>query len=307
MSLNGRRIPVVIAGNKSGMVYVLDPSTGKPVLPIEERSVPQSTLPGEITSPTQPFPITVPALARQVLSAADAWGMTDADREACQADLEALSGLSVFTPPSLKGALAIPGALGGINWSGFAWDATHERLIAAVSNLPFKVQMIQADEFAAGMRGDFRSAAAPQHGAPYAMTRGPLKAPSGLPCVPPPWGELVAVDLAAGRIAWRQSLGSMDEVFPGVGKAAAGSVMLGGPIVTASGLILIGGTMDRRFHALSADTGRELWSARLPASAHALPITYEIGGKQFIVIAAGGSAKIDEEGQSDAMVAFALP
>jgi quinoprotein glucose dehydrogenase len=307
MSMNGRRTPVLIAGNKSGMIYVLNPSTGKPVLPIEERAVPQSNVPGEITSSTQPFPTTLPTVARQAISPAEAWGMTEPDRKACQVDLESLSGLSLFSPPSLKGALAIPGPFGGINWSGFAWDAKHERLIVAVSNLPFKVQMIPADKFAAGERGYFRGDSAAQSGTPFAMTRAPLKSPSGLPCVSPPWGELVAVDLAAGKIAWRQPLGTMDDVFPGIGESAAGSVILGGPVVTASGLILIGGTMDRRFHALSADTGRELWSAQLPASAHALPITYEVGGKQYVVIAAGGSAKIDEEGQSDAVIAFSLP
>jgi quinoprotein glucose dehydrogenase len=95
-------------------------------------------------------------------------------------------------------------------------------------------------------------------------------------------------------------------VFPGRATAAFGSVTLGGPIVTAGGLIFVGGTMDRRFHALSAETGKEVWSASLPASAHASPITYEYGGRQFVVIAAGGSAKVDEEAQGDAVVAFAL-
>jgi quinoprotein glucose dehydrogenase len=307
MSLTGRRTPVLIAGNKTGMIYVLDPATGKPVLPVEERPVPASTVAGEVTSPTQPFPATLPALTRHSLPPADAWGMTEADRKACEADLAALSSTSVFSPPSTQGALSIPGPIGGINWSGFAWDAKHERLIVAVSNLPFKVQLIPADKYAEGARGDFRGDATSQRGAPYAMTRTALKSPSGMLCAPPPWGELVAVDLAAGRIAWRQPLGSMDEVFPGRADASAGSVILGGPIVTASGLIFIGGAMDRRFRALSADTGKELWSSSLPASGHALPITYEFGGKQFVVIAAGGSAHIDEERLSDAVVAFALP
>jgi quinoprotein glucose dehydrogenase len=201
----------------------------------------------------------------------------------------------------------VPGPFGGINWSGFAWDAKHERLIVAASNLPFKVQLIPTDKFAVGYHGDFRADWAPQTGTPYALARGPLRAPSGVPCAPPPWGELVAVDLAAGRIAWREPLGSMEEPFPGIGKAAAGSVTLGGPIVTAGGLIFVGGTMDRRFRAFSADNGKELWSAALPASAHALPITYEASGRQFVVIAAGGSAKIDEEARSDVLLAFALP
>ena len=307
LTLNGRRRQVLIAGNKTAMLYVLDPATGEPVLPIEERPVPQSTVPGEVTSPTQPFPVTLPVIARQSLPPAQAWGLTDTDRKACQADLESMSGTSLFSPPSLQGSLAVPSNYGGINWSGFAWDAKHERLIVAVSNLPVKLQLIPADQFAKGNRGSFRAQVTEQTGAPYAIARAPLRAPSGAPCGPPPWGELVAIDLAGGKIVWRQPLGRMEEPFPNLPKSAAGSVILGGPIVTAGGLIFVGGTMDRRFRALSADTGKELWSTALPASAHALPITYEAGGRQFVVIAAGANAHIDEEQRGDALVAFALP
>lgn len=308
ITLNGRRTPVVVAGNKSGMLYVLDRSTGKPALPIEERAVPQSDVPGEVTSPTQPFPVTLPPLAPQSLAPEAAWGLNDADRSACQATLKRLSGVTVFTPPSLKGSLSVPGPYGGINWSGFAWDAKHGRLIVAASNFPFTVQLVPADSFAAGHHGDFPSDDwSPQTGAPYGMSRGFVRAPSGMPCVPPPWGELVSVDLPSGKIAWRRALGSMDEPFPGIGAHATGSVILGGPIVTAGGLIFIGGTMDRRFRAFSADTGEELWSAGLEASGHALPITYEVHGRQFVVIAAGGHTRITEEAQSDGLVAFALP
>ena len=307
LTLNGKRRQVLIAGNKTAMLYVLDPATGKPVLPIEERPVPQSTVPGEVTSPTQPFPVTLPVIARQSLPPAQAWGLTEADRKACQADLESMSGTSLFSPPSLQGSLAVPSNYGGINWSGFAWDAKHERVIVAVSNLPVKLQLIPADQFAKGNRGSFRAEVAEQTGAPYAIARAPLRAPSGASCGPPPWGELVAIDLAGGKIVWRQPLGRMEEPFPNLPKSAAGSVILGGPIVTAGGLIFVGGTMDRRFRALSADTGKELWSTALPASAHALPITYEAGGRQFVVIAAGANAHIDEEQRGDALVAFALP
>jgi quinoprotein glucose dehydrogenase len=118
----------------------------------------------------------------------------------------------------------------------------------------------------------------------------------------------MAIDLAAGKIVWREPVGRMDEPFPNVPKTlATGSIILGGPIVTGGGLIFIGGTSDRRFHALAAATGKELWSAALPASAHAQPITYEVSGRQFVVVAAGGAANIDEERQSDTLVAFALP
>src|SRR6202012_3712710 len=102
---------------------------------------------------------------------------------------------------------AVPGAFGGINWSGFAWDARHQRLIVAVSNLAYRGQLIPAQTFATAKRGDFRGETAPQLGAPYAMTRTPLMSPSGLPCTPPPWGELIALDLAKGEIAWWKPLG----------------------------------------------------------------------------------------------------
>jgi quinoprotein glucose dehydrogenase len=305
--LNGRRTPALIAGNKTGMLYVLDPSSGKALLPIEERPVPQSLIPGETTSPTQPFPVTVPALVPQSLAPQSMSSLSDSDRSACESDLKGLTGTSIFSPPSLEGIAAVPGNFGGINWSGFAWDAKHEHLIAAVTNLAVRVQLIPRDQFNAGHHGDFRAELGSQIGAPYAMVRAPMRAPSGTFCTPPPWGELVAVDLAAGKIAWRTPLGSLDEVFPGIGKLTPGSIVLGGPIVTASGLIFIGGTLDRQLHAISSDNGKELWTAALPASAHALPITYEVGGKQFLVIAAGGSAKIDEERQGDALIAFALP
>jgi quinoprotein glucose dehydrogenase len=289
------------------MLYVLNPSDGQPLLPIEERSVPASTLPGEHVSPTEPFPTSLPPLARQSLPAADAWGLTAEDREACRDILRKIAGTKVFSPPSLARSLAVPGNIGGINWSGFAWDARRGRLIVAVSNLAYRVKMIPRAQFSLGMRGDFRGEVGPQLGAPYALERAPLEGPSGLPCTPPPWGEVIALDLSSGQIIWRDAVGTMEGVLGKRVHGIAGSVMLGGPIVTASGLIFIGGTMDNRFHALSADTGQELWSASLPASAHALPITYQYRGRQYVFIAAGGDAEISEEVKGDTAIAFALP
>ena len=307
LKFKGKATPVVIAGNKTGMVFVLDPATGKPVLPVEERAVPRSALQGETSSPTQPFPTATPPLVPQSLSAADVWAISDGDRKWCAAQLAAMSGTAMFSPPSEAGTLAIPGNVGGINWSGFAWDAGHGRLIVSVTNLPAKIRMIPADKFKGGDHGDLRAETTMQIGTPYAMSRDFLRAPSGLPCIKPPFGELMAVDLDAGRIVWRVPLGSLEEVAPGVGHIAQGSIVLGGPIVTAGGLIFQGGTMDRTLRAFSAETGKLLWSAELPASAHATPMTYQVGGKQYVVIAAGGSAKVDEERQGDAVIAYALP
>ena len=305
--LNGRSVAAVIAGNKTGMVFALDPVTGKPALPVEERAVPQSTLAGEKSSPTQPFPTATPALVPQSQGPEAVGGISDADRKFCTDTITGLSGHAIFTPPSEQGILAIPGNVGGINWSGFAWDGVNGRLIVSVSNIPAKVRMIPAAKYLKGDRGDLHAETTMQLGTPFAMSREFLRAPSGVPCIKPPFGELIALDLGAGKIAWRVPLGSLEELAPGVGHFAKGSIVLGGPIVTASGLIFQGGTIDRTLRAFSATDGKELWSAELPASAHATPMTYEVGGKQYVVIAAGGSAKVDEERQGDAVVAFALP
>jgi quinoprotein glucose dehydrogenase len=145
-------------------------------------------------------------------------------------------------------------------------------------------------------------------GAPYGMMRRAFFSPAGLPCVAPPWGMLSAVDLVSGRIAWQVPLGSIAEFTKGDPNTPPGSINTGGAIVTAGGLVFVAGTVDKRIHAFDVENGREVWSAELPASAHAMPMTYRgADGKQYVVIAAGGSAKIEEEAQSDAVVAFALP
>jgi quinoprotein glucose dehydrogenase len=302
----GRSTPVVIAGNKTGMIYVLGRDDGRPVFPVTERPVPQSDVPGEATSPTQPFS-SLPAVAPQKLDPADAWGPTPADKAACRAQLEALSGYEVFSPPSLKGTLAIPGNVGGINWSGYAYDKSHGLLIVAATNLPFRVRLIPRDDFVAQARASHEQHTefSPQSQTPYGMVRTALFGPSNVPCIAPPWGSLKAIDLRTGTLRWTAPLGSYREF--GAPDEPNGSVILGGPIVTAGGLVFSAGSSDRRLHAFDVETGKEVWTAELPASAHATPMTYEAGGRQYLIVAAGGGAKITEERQGDALVAFALP
>jgi quinoprotein glucose dehydrogenase len=125
--------------------------------------------------------------------------------------------------------------------------------------------------------------------------------------MPPPWGELMAIDMTKGEIRWRRPLGTMAEISAALDREGLGSISLGGTIATGGGLIFVGGTLDRRFRAFDAATGALLWSAALPASAHATPMTFEANGRQYVVIAAGGAAHISEERQSDSILAFALP
>jgi quinoprotein glucose dehydrogenase len=304
----GKEIPVVVQGNKTGFLYVLNRDTGVPVFPVEERPVPQSDVPGEITSPTQPFPTAPPPLSVQHLSADEAWGATEADRKFCQTALAKLRGQGVnpgiFTPPSIQGTLEMPGYLGGMTWSGYAFDPTNHLLVMNVNNLPARVRLIPRDK----MRDDTEDGElGRQVGTPYGMLRTFLQSPSDLPCNPPPWGTLVAVDLQTGTIGWRVPLGSMQNFGGAHGPIPNGSISLGGPIVTAAGLVFISGTTDPHLRAFDIETGKELWSAELPASGNAAPMTYEMNGKQYVVIAAGGHQRIPEEKQGDAIVAFALP
>jgi quinoprotein glucose dehydrogenase len=306
---DGKDVPVVIQGNKSGFLYVLNRDTGVPVFPVEERPVPQTDVPGEVTFPTQPFPLAPPALVPQKLSADDAWGITPEDREVCREILKRLRNDGLFTPPSLKGSLSVPGNVGGMNWSGYAYDARRSLLLVNSNSLPAKMGLIPADKYWDEVDKNTEDADyTQQSGGPYGMFRTFLFAKAHhLPCIPPPWGTLTAVDMVRGTIQWQVPLGSLSPSNPIV---PAGALSLGGPIVTGGGLVFIAGTMiDPSFRAFDVETGKELWRAQLPTSGAATPMTYQTrkGGKQFLVIAAGGHAKVTEESQNDAIVAFTLP
>jgi len=301
---DGKQVDAVIQGNKTGFLYVLNRDTGSPIFPIEERPVPQSDVPGEISSPTQPIPSAPPALALQHLTVEDAWGPTPADRDFCRAEFAKLRNQGTFTPPSVQGTLSIPGHLGGMTWSGYAFDPAQNLLFVNTNNLPARVRLIPHDKVASDKEdGSYGG----QRGTPYGMLRRFIQSSSDLPCVAPPWGSLTAVDMAAGTIRWQIPLGTMEN-FGGIHKGIApGSIALGGPIVTAGGLVFIAGTTDPHIRAFDSSTGKLLWEAELPVSGNATPMTYESGGKQYLVIAAGGHQGIREVPLGDALVAFALP
>ena len=300
---DGKSIPAVIQTGKSGMLFVLDRVTGEPIFPVEERAVPASSVPGEVASPTQPFTTVTPPLVPLRYSADDAWGPTPEAKAACHDLLAALKNDGPFTPPSLQGTLQQPGNIGGAHWGGVAIDEGHGLVVVPVNRVPAVVQLFVAEGFngdsvrhADADRGINNFEYTRMRGTPYVMRRRIILGPAGVPCTPPPFGALVAVNLATGGIQWNVPLGT----FGG----QPGSPQLGGPIVTAGGLVFIGATLDKGFRAFDVETGRELWKTDLPASARATPMTYDAGGRQFVVIAAGGS---DVWGAGDAIIAFALP
>ncbi|TCO40892.1 pyrroloquinoline quinone-dependent dehydrogenase [Dokdonella fugitiva] len=304
---DGRTIPALVQLHKTGQVFVLDRETGEPVFPIEERPVPQDVVEGEIPSPTQPFSTLPPLVSHAPVKPEDAWGLTFWDRNACRERIAALKSEGIYTPPSLAGTIERPGYAGGSNWGGGAWDPARHLLVANVMELPFVVALVPRAEFVpqyeSGRYEGWEFAS--QRGTPYGMRRTLLKSPLGAPCIAPPWGKLVAVDLAKGTIAWSKPLGTSRDRAPWPFWDIQGAPNIGGPLTTAGGLTFVGATTDNYLRAFDTATGAEVWTMRLPAGAQATPMSYEAGGRQYVVVAAGGHAKFGTT-RGDYVLAFAL-
>jgi quinoprotein glucose dehydrogenase len=304
----GKRVPAVAVTTKIGHLFILDRLTGKPLLPVEERPVPKSDVPGEAASPTQPFPSNPPMLP-MLLTRDDLWGATPEGREWCGKKFQSLRYEGVFTPPSTgEGTLVYPGNVGGVAWGGASYDPVRGLLIAGVNRIPMVVRLIPRDELGAErkraednrMTGEF----ARQNGTPFAMYREPFLTPQRIPCIAPPWGTLVAIDVNDGSRRWEVPAGKL--TLPN-GKSAEGVPMFGGTLVTAGGLVFHSATLfDDTLRAYDADSGKVLWEAKLPAGAQSTPMTYRYRGRQYIVVCAGGHGK-NHTTMGDSVVAYALP
>jgi quinoprotein glucose dehydrogenase len=296
---------VVAQVTKTGFVFVLDRDTGKPFLPIEERPVPQGGVDGEQLSPTQPFPVATPPVVPNTLSPDDAFGITWFDKRACRKKIEASRFEGLFTPPSEQGTIMRPFTGGGANWGGAAFDPERNLLVVNMSNMAHHIQLFKSDDLNEMREVYHDQEVSPQEGAPFGMKRELLMSPLGLPCTTPPWGVIAGVDLDSGAIVWRKTLGTTEDLSPAPAMKL-GTPTLGGPAVTAGGLVFIGATFDHYLRAFDVSNGNELWRGRLPAPAIATPMTYEWNGMQYVVIYSGGYSTLGTE-YSDQVIAFALP
>ena len=307
---SGRDIPAVAVATKVGHLFILNRETGKPIFPVEERPVPQGGVEGEQLSPTQPIPTLPRALSVQSFKPEDAFGLTPEDQKACREQIAVLRNDGLFTPPSVQGTFVYPGDVGGMNWSGVSFDQKRGLLITNTNNVARAVTLIPRKDITpeqlARMRANPLVEIAPQTGTPYLMKREfLLRIPRIIPCTPPPWGKLIAVDLQTGQIRWEVPLGTMPELADRPESVKWGSINLGGSIVTAGSLVFIGAARDNYLRAFNVENGEELWKGELPAGGQATPMTYQAGGKQFVVIAAGGHGRLPTK-RGDYVVAFSL-
>ena len=308
---DGEIIPAVLQGTKTGLIFSFNRETGEPIFEIEERKVPQGGVAGEHLSPTQPFPVAPPPVSRHdAVTEDDAWGMMFFDTRSCRKKIAGLRSEGIFTPPSLEGTLEMPGYAGGINWGGLAFEPDEQLVVVFSMDVPMEVTLIPRDDLLSIYEsGEFENYEfARQIGTPYGMRRAMLSSPLDVPCTKPPWGVLTAIDMREGVIKWQTSVGSIQDSAPAiVPNLELGMPGLGGPIVTAGGVIFMAATMDNYLRAFDLKDGKKLWEGRLPAGGQATPMTYflEETGKQYVVIAAGGHGRLGTTG-GDYIIAYAL-
>jgi quinoprotein glucose dehydrogenase len=299
----GKQIPAVLVSTKMGHIFVLNRETGKPIFPVEERPVPQDGAPGEALSPTQPFPTFPPPLTPEKLKPEDAWGMNEEQTKACRELIASLKYEGIFTPPSTQGTIIFPGNIGGANWSGASFDSGLQIMVVNTNHLAMQVRLVPRADYLDEIKNHPHTEISRMTGTPFGMRRQALLSPGvGVPCTPPPFGTLIAIDLKHVKILWEIPLGSI----PGL-PSHLGSINLGGSIVTAGGVVFIAAALDNCLRAFDIQTGKELWKGELPAGGQATPMTYEgKNGKQYVVICAGGHGKLGTK-LGDSVMAFALP
>jgi quinoprotein glucose dehydrogenase len=294
---NGQVIPALVEVPKSGIAFILDRRTGKPVFGDEERKVPLSDVPGEKSSPTQPFPLKPEPLVKMSMTKDDITTMSTEAHTACLAQWDRLQlhNEGPYTPVSTKGiTLFAPGTSGGGNWGGVSTDPRSGYFFANISNVPTTSRMVPDGKGGYKIEGAY----------------GRFDDPKGWPCIKPPWGELIAVNANTGDIAWRTPLGSADDYGEAGNKT--GTVNIGGSVATAGGLVFIGATVDARFRAFDSRTGKEVWTVTLPAAAVSTPLTYRgKSGRQYVVVPDGGPGTIGLPGRLSSfhaiLIAYAIP
>jgi quinoprotein glucose dehydrogenase len=322
---DGRTVDVVAQASKQGFIYVFDRVSGRPLWPIEERPVPQTDAPGEQSWPTQPFPTAPPPFARQTFTEKDINPyLPEEEQKLLRDQLRNSRNEGVYTPPSLRGTIEMPGLNGGANWGSVAVDPTRGMMYVVSKELPAYMRLIHPKD----IPPDTPPQAGTNRGYP-----GPPKPPTnvgpgfvaydmpqlfilsmstGLPAIGPPWSQLTAYDLNKGTILWQIPNGEIIGVPSRTGTPTGSHAPRGGPVATAGGLLFVATASDRKLRAYDVDNGKVLWQYDLPAASEGVPAVYELNGREYLVLPVGGPGflplKISQPppGPSQYM-AFALP
>ena len=306
---DGKDVPIIAQPSKQGYLFVLDRRNGKPIWPIEEKPVPASDVPGEKVSPTQPVPTWPLPFARQSFTEADINPyIPEKDQEKVRQQLRTMRNEGMFTPPSVRGTIAVPGHNGGSNWGMAAADPQNKRVFVIARNLPVIIKLNE------DKRPQAR-ANMPNGGGdviPYQSPVDFMIQSNGFSAISPPWSTITAYDMTSGKIIWQLPNG---EVKPLADKGITGTgshIGRGAPVATAGGLLFNATSTDRKFRARDAATGKILWEYDLPAASEGVPAVYEVGGRQFITIPVGGlglwAPKLDiPEPGPNQYITFALP
>ena len=285
----GMTLDAVAQVTKQSFVFVLDRQTGQPIYGVEERPIKPSKVPGEELWPTQPFPLKPPPLSRINFTADQITNISPEAHEKFSKLLAESDAGMIFEPPSTRGTIVHPGFRGGTLWGGCSSDPERNLLFANSDENTNRITLVPAD---ANEPFEWKLS-----------ERARLRDDNGYPVVKPPWGYMTAIDLETGDFKWRVVNGEFPELTA-QGIPKTGSLSHGGSLATKGGLVFIGATFDRKFRAFDSDTGAILWEFQLKAGGFASPCTYEVDGKQYVVIAAGGGKGDSPSG--DEYVCFAL-
>ena len=310
ITVDGKQIPALVQATKQGFLFVVNRLTGEDVWPIEERPVPQGdgSVQGEVLSPTQPFP-TKPAPLLDQSKKPEIWKLADiVGGGQCSRLWDNLTYEGMYTPPTTKGegTLTYPDSAGGVQWGGVAFDPQKQIAIVNTSHIVQYVKLYSREDYDnADKDSGNESGFAPQEGAPYGMRLLVASNWLGMPCWQPPFGEIVALDMHTGDVKWRRPIGASQQ-YGFFMPESWGSPTIGGPAVTAGGVIFIGASMDAKVRAYSVESGEELWSDQAEAPAVANPSVYEYKGRQYVAFVAGGNTILKDQ-VGDQVVVYALP
>ncbi|EKS6325304.1 pyrroloquinoline quinone-dependent dehydrogenase [Enterobacter hormaechei] len=310
ITVDGKQIPALVQATKQGFLFVVNRLTGEDVWPIEERPVPQGdgSVQGEVLSPTQPFP-TKPAPLLDQSKKPEIWKLADiVGGGQCSRLWDNLTYQGMYTPPTTKGegTLTYPDSAGGVQWGGVAFDPQKQIAIVNTSHIVQYVKLYSREDYDnADKDSGNESGFAPQEGAPYGMRLLVASNWLGMPCWQPPFGEIVAIDMHTGDVKWRRPVGASQQ-YGFFMPESWGSPTIGGPAVTAGGVIFIGASMDAKVRAYSVESGEELWSDQAEAPAVANPSVYEYKGRQYVAFVAGGNTILKDQ-VGDQVVVYALP